>query len=145
MSSDPSVSVGPPEQTDLQSAGTGELVSRLSSQISDLVRAELALARNELRAKGARLGAGAGLAGGAGVLAVGGLLALLAAAIGALALVVPVWAAASIVGVVLLAVAGALAVLGRRQIRKATPPVPEQALQSVQQDASAIKEGLRRR
>jgi hypothetical protein len=145
MPSDPSTSLGPPEQVDLQSASTGELVSRLSSQISDLVRAELALARDELRAKGSRLGAGAGLAGGAGALAVGGLLALLAAVIAALALVVPVWAAALIVGVVLLAVAGILAVLGRQQIRKATPPVPEQALQGVQRDASAIKHGLRGR
>ena len=145
MGPDPSTSVGRPEQMDLQSASTGELVSRLSSQISDLVRAELALARDELRAKGTRLGTGAGLAGGAGVLAVGGMLALLASVIAALALLVPVWAAALIVGVVLLAVAGVLAMLGRRQIKKATPPVPEQALQGVQRDASAIKHGLRGR
>ena len=62
-----------PGTGDLQSAGTGELVSRLSAQVSELVRAELALARSELRTKGARLGMGAGLAGGAGLLAVGGL------------------------------------------------------------------------
>ena len=57
---------------DLRSASTGELVQRLSTQVTDLVRAELALARSELQTKGKRLGIGAGLAGGAGVVAIGG-------------------------------------------------------------------------
>ena len=134
-----------PGTGDLQSASTGELVSRLSAQVSELVRAELALARSELKTKGARFGVGAGLAGGAGLLAVGGLLALLVAAIAALALVLPVWAAALLVGVVLLIIAGVLALLGRRQVQKAMPPVPEQAVQGAQQDAQVIKDGLSRR
>jgi uncharacterized membrane protein YqjE len=132
-----------PERADPQSASTGELVSRLSSQVSELVRAELALARTELQAKGARLGVGAGLAGSAAVLAIGGLLAFLVAAIAALSLVVPVWAAAVIVGVMLLIIAGGLALVSRRQVRQAMPPLPEQALQGAQRDAQAIKDGLR--
>src|SRR5690349_2391305 len=114
------------EQIDLRSASTGELVQRLSAQVSELVRGELALARTERRDKGTRLGVGAGLAGAAGVVALGGALALLTAVIAALALVMPVWAAALIVGVVLLVVAAVLGLLGRRQIKNATPPVPEQ-------------------
>ena len=102
----------PPERSDVQSATTSELVTRLSTQVSDLVRGELTLARSELQAKGKRLGAGAGLGGGAGVLAVGGLLAFLTAAIAALALVLPVWASALIVGVVLLIIAAVLGLLG---------------------------------
>ncbi len=132
------------ESADLRSASTGELVQRLSSQVTELVRAELALARTEMRAKGRRLGVGAGLAGGAAVVAVGGALAMLTAAIAALALVLPVWAAALIVGAVLLAVAGVLGLLGRRQIQRGTPPLPEQATRGVQQDVQAVKEGLHR-
>lgn len=41
----------------------GELVSRLSSQVTELVRGELELARTELATKGKRAGVGAGLAG----------------------------------------------------------------------------------
>jgi uncharacterized membrane protein YqjE len=143
MTSSPGIDNGPSrERTDLQAASTGELVNRLSSQVTDLVRGELALARGELQAKGKRLGAGAGLAGVAGVFAVGGLLSFLAAAIAALALVLPVWASAVIVGVVLLVVAGILGLLGKKQIQQATPPVPEQAVRGVQDDVQAIKEGI---
>jgi membrane protein len=131
-----------PSRTDVGSQSTSELVNRLSTQVSGLVRGELALARSELQSKGKRLGAGAGLAGGAGVLAVGGLLAFLAAAIGALALVLPVWASALVVGAVLLIIAGVLGLLGRKQIQQATPPLPEQAMHGVQDDIAAIKEGI---
>jgi len=138
----PGTAGSPPDRTDVQSASTSELVNRLSTQISDLVRGELALARSELQAKGKRLGVGAGLAGGAGFVAVGGLLALLAAAIAALALVLPVWASALIVGVVLLIIAAVLGLLGRKQIQQATPPLPEQAMHGVQDDVQAVKKGL---
>jgi membrane protein len=121
---------------------TSKLVNQLSTQVSDLVRGELALARSELQSKGKRLGTGAGLAGGAGVLAVGGLLAFLAAAIAALALVLPVWASALIVGAAMLIIAGVVGLLGRKQIRLATPPLPEQAMHGVQDDVQAIKEGI---
>ena len=137
--------LGRSDPPDPRSASTGELVSRLSTQITDLVKAELALARSELQTKGSRIGKGAGLAAGAGVLAVGGLLALLTAAIAALALVLPVWAAAVIVGVALLVVAGVVGLVGRQQVRKAMPPLPEQAVHSTNRDVHAIKEGLARR
>jgi membrane protein len=132
----------PADRADLQSASTSELVNRLSTQVSELVRGEIALARSELTTKGKRLGTGAGLLGGAGVLAIGGLLAFLAAAIAALALVLPVWAAALIVGVVLLIVAGVLGLLGKKQVQQGTPPLPEQAVHGVQDDVQAIKKGL---
>ena len=134
--------VSAPDRADVGSQTTSELVNRLSTQVSALVRGELALARSELQAKGKRLGAGAGLAGGAGVLAIGGLLAFLAAAIAALALVLPVWASAVIVGVVLMIIAGVLGLLGRKQIQQATPPLPEQAMHGVQDDIAVIKKGL---
>ena len=125
-------------------ASTGELVRRLSTQLSELIRGELALARAELNTKGKRLGAGAGLAGAGGVLALYGGGALVAAAVAGLALAMSVWLAALIVGVVLLVVGGVLALVGRKQIQHAQPPVPEQAVEGLKRDVEAVKDGLQR-
>jgi len=129
---------------DLSAASTGELVKRLSTQLSELVRRELELARAELTAKGKRAGAGAGLAGAGGVVALYGVGALIAAAIAGLATVLPVWLSALIVGVVLLLVAGVLALAGRSQLQQATPPMPEQAVQGVQEDVATVKSAVHR-
>lgn len=142
---------GPPgddttgRRSNLSDAPTGELVKRLSTQLSELVRGELELARVELTAKGRQAGVGAGLAGAGGVIALFGVGALIASAIAALALVVPVWLSALIVGVVLLLVAGSLALAGRNQLRGATPPVPEQAVESVQRDVETVKGAVQHR
>ena len=49
-----------------------------------------------------------------------------------------------IVGVVLLALAGLLALLGKKQVQQATPPKPERAMESVQRDVEHVKESARR-
>jgi uncharacterized membrane protein YqjE len=123
---------------------TGELVTRLSTQISELVRGELALAKAELAEKGKRAGVGAGLAGGAAVLALYGGGALITAVIALLALAMPVWLAALIVAIVIFIVAGVLGLLGRNQIKRATPPLPENAVESVKRDVAAVSERIRR-
>ena len=129
---------------DPQNATTGELVTRLSTQISDLVHTELQLAKAELAEKGKRAGVGAGLAGTAGVLALYGLGALIAAVIAALSLAVPVWAAALIVAVLIFIVAGVLGLLGKNQIQRATPPVPENTVESVKRDVATVQERIKR-
>jgi hypothetical protein len=129
---------------ELTDVSTGELVRRLSAQLSELFRRELELARTELTAKGKRAGAGAGLAGAGGVVALFGVGALIAAAIAGLATVMPVWLSALIVGVVLLLVAGVLALVGRSRLRKAAPPLPEQAVQGVQNDVAAVRNAVHR-
>lgn len=129
---------------DIAGASTGQLVSRLTTQLSELLRGELELARAELTAKGKRAGTGAGLAGAGGAVALYGVGALIAAAIAGLAQVVPVWLAALIIGVVLLLIGGALAIAGRGQLRRATPPLPEQAVTGVQRDVEAVKGAVHR-
>jgi len=62
----------------------------------------------------------------------------------ALALVLPGWAAALIVAVVVLAVAGVLALMGRKKLQSATPVVPEDTVGNVRADIDAVKEGLHR-
>ena len=130
--------------TGLEGVPTGELVNRLAAQVSDLVRGELELARTELTAKGKRVGVGAGLAGASGVLALYGVAVLIAAAVAALSLAWPVWLAALVIGVVVLVVAGGLALAGRSQLRQGTPPTPEHAVESVRDDVETVKQAVRR-
>ncbi|MCV7344593.1 phage holin family protein [Mycolicibacterium rhodesiae] len=119
-------------------APLGELVSQLSAQTSRLVRDELRLAQKEFQDSARHAGVGAGLISMAGLLALFGALALLAAAIAALALVLPVWAAALIAGAVLLVIAGMTALLSRAQLEQVTPAAPE-AVASVKKDIHEVK------
>jgi hypothetical protein len=127
-----------------ENASTGQLISQLTEQISRLVRDEARLAQAEVTQKAKKLGVGAGLFGGAGLVAFFGLAALITAAILALALVLPDWLAALIVAVVLFAVAGVLALVGRKDVQKGSPPVPTEAIASVKTDIATMKESARR-
>lgn len=123
----------------VEESSTGELVRRMSEQVSTLVRDELALARVELVEKGKRAGIGVGLFGGAGMFAWYAVGALIATVILALALVWPAWLAALVVGVLLLAVAGVLALVGKKEVSQATPPVPTEAVASTKADVRTVK------
>jgi uncharacterized membrane protein YqjE len=117
----------------------GELVQELSQQTSTLIRQEMRLAQAELTEKGRHAGKGAGMFGGAGAVALYGVGALVAAAIIGLGTALEPWLAAVIVGVVLLAVAGILALTGKREVDRAGPPKPEQTIESVQRDVETVK------
>ncbi|MGC5341611.1 phage holin family protein [Streptomyces sp. DT24] len=125
-------------------ASTSELVGLASEQITRLARQELALAQAEMVRKGKRFGLGGGLFGGAGVVGFVALQTLAVAAIAALALVLPVWGAALVVTAVLCATAGAFALSGRKQLGRAMPPAPEQAIDGVKADVAEIKERTHR-
>ncbi|MFI6415339.1 phage holin family protein [Streptomyces sp. NPDC050585] len=122
----------------------GELVSRASQQISELVREEMQLARAEMAQKGKRFGVGGGLFGGAGLVGVLAAQALVGAVIAALALLLPLWASALIIAALLAAVAAGMAAAGKKQIAKAGTPAPEQTIDSVKADVAEIKEAAHR-
>ncbi len=122
----------------------GELVAQATEQLSELVRQEVRLAKEELAQKGRRAGRGGGLLGAAGAVAYVGLMALAGTGAAALSLVLPVWAAALIVTAVLFAVAGVLGWTGRSQLGRAAPALPEQTLSSVRADLDEIKERAHR-
>src|ERR687895_1048449 len=117
----------------------GELVNQLSQQTSTLIRQELRLAQTELQEKGKRMGIGAGMFGGAGIVVLYGVGALVAAAIIGIGTLLEPWIAAVIVGLALLAVAGILALVGRKQVERGTPPLPQQAIESAKRDVNEIK------
>jgi uncharacterized membrane protein YqjE len=122
-----------------------ELVQRATEQVSKLVRDELALARVELAQKGKHAGIGVGLFGGGGALAFYGLGALVATAILALALVLPPWAAALIIAVMLFVGAGLLALIGKQQVTRAVPPMPTAAVRSVRADVDMVTAAVKDR
>jgi len=126
-------------QQDVNELPVADLVQRMSQQTADLVRKELELAQVEMKEKGKRAGAGAGLFGGAGLIAAYAVGALIATLILVLATFLEGWIAALIVTVVLFAVAGISAAMGKKQIDQATPPQPEQAIRSTQRDVDEVK------
>ena len=118
---------------------TGELLKQLSDQTTALVKQEIELAKLELQEKGKKAGVGAGMFGGAGAVGLYALGALTATIILALATFLPGWVAALIVTVVYGAIAGVLALRGKAEIKQATPPVPEQAVETTKEDARWAK------
>lgn len=125
-----------PQDPQIPQASLSELVQQLTSR---LARQEVELAKAEFAAKGKRAGIGAGMFGGAGVFGFYALGAVIATAILALATAVSAWLAALTVAVVLGAIAGVLALQGRRQVQEAAPPVPEQTTESVKEDVRVAK------
>jgi hypothetical protein len=121
----------------------GDLAKQLSEQVSRLVREELRLAELEMTRKGKRLGFGAAMFGSGGAIALYGVAAVLAAVILLLAKVMPAWGSALVVGV-LFVISATLAALGRKQVRGAAPPVPQQTVDSVKADVEEIKERAHR-
>ena len=121
----------------------GELFKQLSEETSMLIRQELALARAELTEKGKEAGKGAGLFGGAGVAGLMALGAFTAFVILLLDKGMATWLAALIVAVVYGAVAGVLAMRGRERVQQATPPTPEQTVETVKEDVEWAKSHAR--
>ena len=107
------------------------------------MRDELALAKAELAEKGKRAGIGGGLFGAAAVLALYGLALLLTLAVVLLDLAWPLWLSVLVVMVVVFAAAGVAALIGRGQLKRATPPLPEQAIGGVEADVRAVKNAVK--
>lgn len=122
----------------------GELFRSMSEDLSALVRDEIRLAQAEVGQKAKKAGVGIGAFGGAGVVALYGLGVLIAAAVLGLSNVVSPWLAALIVGVVLFVVAGVAALVGKKQLSQAAPPVPTETIASVKTDVAEIKESIRK-
>lgn len=119
---------------DVEGASLGELVGRLTREMSDLVRAELELARVELKEEATKAGKASGmLAGGAAVGYIALILLAFAAAWGLAEVIEPGWAFL-VVGVVVGLVAAALALIGRKKMREVSP-VPEQTIETLKEDA----------
>jgi len=127
------------QDADLRERSIGELFGKLSSEMSTLIRQEMALARAEMTEKGKEAGKGAGLFGGAATVGLLGAGAITAGIILLLDLAIAAWLAAIIVGLVYAGIAAVLALQGRDRLKRATPPVPEQTVDTVKEDVAWAK------
>jgi MFS family permease len=125
--------------SDLRERPIGELLKQLSEETTTLVRKELDLAKAEMAEKGKQAGKGAGMFGAAGIIGFLALGALTAFFIMLLDGAVPNWAAALIVAAVYAAIAGVLALTGKNKVQDATPPKPEQTVETIKEDVQWAK------
>jgi len=116
-----------------------ELIADIPDQVQDLVQREIELVQTEVIEKLKLLRTG-------GALILGGLITLvlcigvlLTLAIIGLSYIMSPWLAAILVAVVLLITAIILLLTGRRILQEGIPPVPTEAIESIQKDIHAIK------
>ena len=101
---------------------------KVSEQAQRLVRAELALAQAEIKAKAQQAAPGIGLIVFAGALALLALFAIRISIIWASANLVPLWAAALITAVGFLVLAALCGLAGKSILKKVGPPTPDTAI-----------------
>ena len=123
----------------------GELVARISENITGLIKGEIDLAKAKGKRMAVKLGLGIGLLGAAGVLALYAFAMLLHAAARGIGEALPLWAGYLIVAVVLLIIVAVLAVVGKKKIDAglADTPSPQEGLkQNVEIAKEALASGL---
>jgi O-antigen ligase len=122
-----------------ENSGVGTSAKQVAEHASTLAKLELELAGLELKRKAGAFGAGVGLGIGAAVVALYAVGFLFATAAVALAIVVDPWLAVLLVTLGLFVIAGILGLLARSQIKRATPPLPEQAIREAKLTSEALK------
>jgi hypothetical protein len=128
-------------QQDPREEPIGELLSTVKEEGANIIGQEIKLAKAEMTEKAKDVGIGAGMFGGAGYVANLAALAFMLTLIFALAEAMAPWLAALIVTVLFGAGAAALALMGKKKIQQAGPPIPEQTVESVKQTIETVKEG----
>lgn len=123
--------------------GVGAAGKAVAEDISALVKAEIALAKAELSSGMKDKAMGAGAFGAAGAFAWLGLQGLLITSGFALALVLPAWAAALIVSVVLLLIAAIAGLVGKRKM--ASTVSLDTTKENVEKDVAWTKSHLPKR
>ncbi len=131
--------MNPTDPTPPSEASVSELMTRLSWQTSRLLRDETRLAQREFVESVKHAGMGAGLFSAAGLLALFGLGGVITAAIAALSLALPVWAAALIVAGILFAIAAGAGLVSKKQLGQASPN-PEMTIANVKHDIDEVKD-----
>jgi Putative Actinobacterial Holin-X, holin superfamily III len=117
----------------------GDLFSQLTHDLSTLLRQEVMLAKTELSQKASKAGKDVGFLAVGGALAYAGFLVILAGVVLALGLVLPWWASALIVGVVVAAIGYFLIRKGQTALKQADL-TPKQTIETLKEDQQWAKE-----
>jgi uncharacterized membrane protein len=111
----------------------GELFSELSQETATLVRQEVQLAKTEMSQKASRVGKDVGFLAAGGAVAYAGLLAIIAGVIFLLALVIPLWLSALLVGIAV-AAAGYFLVRKGLDALKQEDLAPRETIETLKED-----------
>jgi hypothetical protein len=125
--------------TGTRTKSLGQLVSDLPQLIVRLLKAELDHLKAEFAEKAKYAGVGMGLIAVAALLLFYALGTLIAAAILGIAVALPAWAAALIFFGGLVVIAVILALIGVRSFKKMDGVAPSQTIESIKEDADALK------
>ena len=137
-STDPTLPPGADErQSRMEPQKVTELVRHLLDQVSTLFRQELSLAIAEASRSLTALIVGIASVAAAGALLFAGLLVLLFAAVTGLALVLPAWLSAVVVGVVVILIGASLLGVGISRFKAATIP-PKRSVESLRKDKDVL-------
>lgn len=121
----------------------GDIIKNITDDMKHLVQSEIELAKAELIPSAKKAGIGAGLFGAAGYFGINGLTLLyVAAALGIWALGLSLWLSFLIVAVVLLLLAGILALIGLRNVKQVKGP--EKTVAEAKESVADIKAALQR-
>ena len=127
------------QNTPKQDLSLGQLFGELSQDVSRLVRAEVKLAKTEMTEKASKTGKDVGTVVAGGMLAYAGLLAVIAAIIAGLALFIPLWLSALIVGVIVIAIGAFIVKAGLDRLKQQNI-APEQTIQSLKENVEWAKQ-----
>ncbi len=125
-----------------QDRSIGELFSELANETATLIRQEIALAKLELTEKASRVGRNVGYLVLGGAVAYASLLALVATIIILLANVMPWWAAALLVAVVIGIIAAVLVSKALTALKQ-TNLAPRQTVETLKEDAQWAKQQMK--
>jgi len=135
----PSAAATPPRRAGSSAQPTlGELIARISENISALVRGEIDLAKAKGQRMVKEMGLGAGLLAAAGVLALFIFGLVLGAMTSGLSNIMPLWAAFLVVALLLTLIAVPMALIGIKRLKaaKADTPTPQDGLK---ESVNAVK------
>jgi hypothetical protein len=116
----------------------GELFSELSRDTSTLIRQEIALAKTEMSEKASTVGKNVGFLAVGGAVAYAGFLVLLGALVVILALFLPWWLSALIVGFVVAAIGYTLVQKGISTLKQ-VDMAPRETIESLKEDKEWAK------
>lgn len=117
------------------------LLSRLSLEVRQIIRADIAFFKTEMRAKVASVKSGMIFIAAGAFIMLTGVLALVATLIIALSNVLPAWLSALVVGLFLLILGGSGALLGMKRMKE-TEWAPTQTAQILKEEKSWLREKL---
>ena len=125
-----------------EARSAGDILQNVVQDLGNIVRSEIQLAKTEMSAKASKAGQGAGMMGVAGAIALLAGAALVTCCIAALAIAIPIWAAALVMSFLLGVIAMVVFSTGRTRLKKVNP-VPEETARTIREDVQWARQHTR--